>query len=104
MKNPIKKIFDDTKPLFTGDGKYHKYEPVWDATKTFFFLPSPKTTVMPFVRDCLDLKRYMSFVILALLPVTLFGIYNTGLQSGLARGEAPTILGAFLSGAWVVVP
>ena len=60
MKNPIKKLFDDTEPLFTGDGKYKKYEPVWDATKTFFFLPSPKNTVMPFVRDCLDLKRYMS--------------------------------------------
>ena len=22
MKNPLKKFFDDTKPLFTGDGKY----------------------------------------------------------------------------------
>ena len=104
MKNPIKKIFDDTKPLFTGDGKYHKYEPVWDATKTFFFLPSPKTTVMPFVRDCLDLKRYMSFVILALLPVTLFGMFNTGYQSGIATGQDYSVLDCFLVGAWYMLP
>ncbi len=104
MKNPIKKLFDDTKHLFTGDGKYQKYEPVWDATKTFFFLPSPKTGVMPFVRDNLDLKRYMSFVILALVPVTLFGIYNTGYQSGRAAGELYSVLDCFVAGAWYVLP
>lgn len=104
MKNPLKKFFDDTKPLFTGDGKYKKYEPVWDATKTFFFLPSAKTRVMPFVRDHLDLKRYMSIVILALLPVTVFGIYNTGYQAGIGTGESWSVTQCFLSGAWYVLP
>ncbi len=104
MKNPFKRLFDESKPHFTGDGKYKKYEPVWDATKTFFFLPSPKNKFMPFVRDHLDLKRYMSFVILALLPVTLFGIFNTGYQSGLATGQSYSILDCFLVGAWYVLP
>ncbi|MCG8688136.1 MAG: NADH:ubiquinone reductase (Na(+)-transporting) subunit B [Desulfobacterales bacterium] len=104
MKNPIKKIFDDTEHLFTGDGKYKKYEPVWDATKTFFFLPSPKTKIMPFVRDSLDLKRYMSIVILSLIPVTLFGIFNTGYQAGLASGEEYSLLKCFLVGSWYVLP
>ncbi|MEH0019473.1 MAG: NADH:ubiquinone reductase (Na(+)-transporting) subunit B [Desulfobacter sp.] len=104
MKNPLKKLFDDSKPHFTGDGKYKKYEPVWDATKTFFFLPSPKNKFMPFVRDHLDLKRYMSFVILALIPVTFFGIFNTGYQSGLATGQDYSVLDCFLVGAWYVVP
>jgi Na+-transporting NADH:ubiquinone oxidoreductase subunit B len=104
MKNPLKKLFDDTKPLFTGNGKYKKYEPVWDATKTFFFLPSPKNTVMPFIRDHLDVKRYMSFVILALLPVTLFGIYNTGYQAAMATGQSASFFSCFFSGLWTVLP
>lgn len=102
--NPLKKLFDQSEPHFTGKGKYSKFEPVWDATKTFFFLPSPKTTIGPFIRDHLDLKRYMSFVILALLPVTLFGIYNTGYQSGLATGQPYGVLDCFLVGSWYVLP
>ncbi|MDD9302009.1 MAG: NADH:ubiquinone reductase (Na(+)-transporting) subunit B [Desulfobacter sp.] len=104
MKNPLKNIFDQTKPLFTGEGKYKKYEPIWDATKTFFFLPSPKNMFMPFVRDHLDLKRYMSMVILALVPVTFFGIFNTGFQAGLATGESYTLVQEFTTGAFYVVP
>ena len=104
MKNLLKKFFDDTKPLFTGDGKYKKYEPVWDATKTFFFLPSEKVRAMPFVRDHLDLKRYMSVVILALLPVTFFGIYNTGYQASIGAGESWSTLTCFLVGARYVLP
>jgi Na+-transporting NADH:ubiquinone oxidoreductase subunit B len=104
MKNLLKKFFDDTKPLFTGDGKYKKYEPVWDATKTFFFLPSEKVRAMPFVRDNLDLKRYMSIVILALLPVTFFGIYNTGYQAGIGAGESWSWLQCLLVGARYVLP
>lgn len=104
MKNPIRELFDRSKPFFTGSGKYNKFEPLWDATKTFFFLPSPKNRFMPFVRDHLDLKRYMSFVILALLPATLFGIWNTGYQSGLASGESYGIVQAFITGSWFVLP
>lgn len=104
MKNLLKKFFDDTRPLFTADGKYKKYEPVWDATKTFFFVPSAKTRVMPFVRDHLDLKRYMSIVILALLPVTFFGIYNVGYQASIGTGETWSMAKCFLTGAWYVLP
>ncbi|NDY73438.1 NADH:ubiquinone reductase (Na(+)-transporting) subunit B [Desulfobacter hydrogenophilus] len=104
MKNPLKKIFDDTKPFFTGDGKYKKYEPIWDATKTFFFLPSQKNSFMPFVRDHLDLKRYMSIVVLSLLPVTFFGIYNTGYQAGIGAGESWPVTQCFLVGACYVLP
>ena len=102
--NPIKKFLDSTEKYFTGNGKLKNLEPLFDATKTFFFLPSPKIKQIPFVRDSLDLKRYMSFVILALLPVVFFGMYNTGYQSGLASGETYTVLKCFLTGARYVVP
>ena len=102
--NPIKKIFDLLEHDFSESGNFAKLAPLFDATKTFFFLPSPKSRIMPFIRDHLDLKRYMSIVILSLLPVLVFGIFNTGYQSGLVRGETLSFWPAFLSGTWVVLP
>jgi Na+-transporting NADH:ubiquinone oxidoreductase subunit B len=102
--NPIKKIFELLEYDFSDAGKFSKLGPLFDATKTFFFLPSAKNKLGPFIRDHLDLKRYMSFVIISLLPVLFFGIYNTGYQSGLARGETLDFWTSFLSGAWVVLP
>ncbi len=102
--NPFKKIFDQIEPEFKESGKYKKLEPLFDASKTFFFFPSHRNKVMPFIRDNLDLKRYMSFVIIAILPALLFGIYNTGLQSGIASGENFGVFKAFLTGAGYVLP
>ncbi len=102
--NPIKKWLNASEKHFTGKGKLAALEPLFDATKTFFFLPSPKISIFPFVRDCLDVKRYMSFVILALLPCLFFGMYNTGYQAGLAIGESYTFMQSFLLGARYVVP
>lgn len=102
--NPLKKLFDQLEPDFTHGGKFEKMEPLFDATKTFFFLPSPKNTILPFIRDCLDLKRYMSVVILSLMPVFFFGMYNVGLQAGLARGEAWSFIECMGFGAWHVLP
>jgi Na+-transporting NADH:ubiquinone oxidoreductase subunit B len=102
--NPLKKLIDSSEKHFTGSGKFNRLEPLFDATKSFFFLPSFKNKHTPFVRDSLDLKRYMSFVILSLLPVTLFGTYNTGYQAGIANGESYTILQAFFLGARYVLP
>ncbi|MFH2058895.1 MAG: NADH:ubiquinone reductase (Na(+)-transporting) subunit B [Pseudomonadota bacterium] len=102
--NPIKKLFDASEPHFTGQGKLAALEPLFDATKTVFFLPNPIVTFMPFVRDCLDLKRYMSFVLISLMPVLFFGIYNTGLQAGIATGVSRSFIPTFLLGARYVVP
>ncbi len=72
----IKKIFDSQEKHFEEGGKLKKLYPVFEATKTLFFLPSNSTKTFPHVRDFLELKRYMSFVILALLPLLLFGFLN----------------------------
>ena len=102
--NPLKKLFDSTQKHFSGSGKFKALAPLFEATKTFFFLPSPRTRHTPFVRDSLDLKRFMSFVILSLLPVLFFGIYNTGLQAGLAAGKSYGGVEAFLTGLKYVLP
>jgi len=102
--NPIKRLLNLSEKHFTGSGKLKVLAPLFDATKTFFFFPSPKTQYMPFVRDNLELKRFMSFVIISLLPVLIFGIYNTGFQAGLVRGETYSFVQAFLLGSRYVLP
>lgn len=104
VMNPLKKLFDENKKHFSDQGKFNWLAPLFDATKTFFFFPSSKTRYRPFVRDNLDLKRFMSFVILSLLPVLIFGIYNTGFQAGIAQGESYTVLRSFLTGSRYVLP
>jgi len=102
--NPLKKIIESSEKHFTGSGKLKGLEPIFDAIKTVIFHPSPKNKQIPFVRDNLDLKRFMTFVLISLLPVLIFGIYNTGLQSGIAHGESYTIIQAFLKGSGYVLP
>ncbi|MBT3386549.1 MAG: NADH:ubiquinone reductase (Na(+)-transporting) subunit B [Desulfobacula sp.] len=102
--NFLKKILDSSEKHFTGSGKLKGLEPVFDAIKTVVFFPSPKNQYIPFVRDNLDLKRFMTFVLISLLPVLIFGIYNTGLQAGLAQGESLVFIQAFLLGSRTVLP
>lgn len=59
-------------------GKWAKFHPVWDGFYTFLFTPGETTQKGAHIRDGIDLKRTMFFVILALVPCLLFGIYNTG--------------------------
>lgn len=102
--NPLKKLFNSAESYFSGSGKFKALLPLFDATKSFFFLPSPRTRHAPFVRDNIDLKRLMSFVILSLMPVLFFGIYNTGLQAGIAAGKPYGGIEAFVTGLGHVLP
>ncbi len=72
--------------------------------ESFFFIPAIRVQTKPFIRDSLDLKRFMSIVILALLPSFFFGIYNVGLQSLIASGEPAGFIPAIVAGLWIVMP
>ena len=99
--NPLKRVFEKTDPYFKTDGRLSRFKGIYTATRTFFFMPSPVTRIPPHVRDNIDLKRFMSFVILALLPVTLFGMFNVGYQYH--GGNAP-LLEMFSTGMYHVLP
>ena len=76
----LRNILDSIEPQFTGDGKFKKFYPMYEMIDTFLFTPSTQTKNAPYVRDSIDLKRSMVFVVLALLPCFLFGIYNVAHQ------------------------
>ena len=69
---------------FEKGGKYERWFPLFEITDTFLYTPANVTTGKTHVRDAIDLKRLMSVVVLALMPVMFTAIYNTGYQANLA--------------------
>ena len=68
----LRNIVDKMKPTFSKGGKLSFLESTFDGFETFLFVP-----------NCIDMKRTMIVVVLALVPALLFGCYNTGIQVGL---------------------
>jgi Na+-transporting NADH:ubiquinone oxidoreductase subunit B len=100
----IKNIFDKKRHYFTSGGKLEKFKPLFDAAETFFFIPAIPTVKDAHVRDNLDLKRFMSIVVLALMPPLFFGIYNAGYQSNLSSGLSLAFSTVFFKGLFIVLP
>lgn len=71
--------------------------PLYEAMENFFFAPASKAAYAPFGRDPLDIKRYMSMVIIALLPCVAAAIYFFGLR------VIPMIIVSYMAGGAVEV-
>ena len=84
--NGLRNLVDKIKPTFEKGGKLGFLHSTFDAFETFLFVPDTVTKKGAHVRDCVDLKRVMIMVVLALVPAMLFGIWNTGYQHSLAFG------------------
>ena len=73
-------LMDRMRPIFDEGGMLRPFRPVFEASENFFFAPDKRTEEAPHIRDPLDLKRYMSMVIVALLPATFAAFYFFGLR------------------------
>lgn len=106
-------------PHFEKGGKFEKLYPIFEAGDTFLFSPSDTTKGSTHVRDAIDLKRVMIMVVVALIPCTLFGIWNAGQQYMVVNqiqaampsfvpftlGSGPTqFIFAMFHGALIVLP
>ena len=84
--NGLRNFVDKIKPNFEKGGKLGFLHSTFDAFETFLFVPNTVTKRGAHVRDCVDLKRVMIMVVIALVPAMLFGIWNTGYQHSEAFG------------------
>lgn len=100
----IRKFIDNIKPTFEKGGKLGFLYSTFDAFESFAFVPNTVTTKGAHVRDCIDLKRVMSVVIVALLPAFCFGIYNIGYQHNLSVGGDMTFWGMVWYGFLKIIP
>ena len=79
----LRRLLDSLEPHFINDGKLKKFYAMYEMIDTFLYTPADNTNSGPHIRDSIDLKRSMVFVVIALLPAFFFGTYNVGLQEAL---------------------
>ncbi len=80
----VRKFLDRLHPYFAKGGPYEKYYALYEMVDTFLYTPSDVTRTSPHVRDAIDLKRVMSYVVVATLPCIFMALWNTGYQANLA--------------------
>lgn len=71
-------LFDSFRPQFEKRGNLAFLKPMYEAIEFIFFYPPARTPTAPHVRDPLDIKRYMTIVIVALMPCILASIWFFG--------------------------
>ena len=101
LKNYIEKI----RPKFEEGGKLHAFHSLFDGFATFLFVPNTTSKTGTHIHDAADSKRLMSFVVIALMPALLFGMYNVGYQHyKLVVGELGSFWQMFGYGFLAVLP
>lgn len=83
----IRRFLDRIEPQFHKGGRFEKYYAIYEMVDTFLYAPPDTTRTAPHVRDGIDLKRLMSYVVVALIPCILWSWYNSGYQANLALNE-----------------
>ena len=100
----IKNIFDKIDPHFQKGGKLEKMHPAYDAFRTMAFVPAHTTNNGTHIKDAIDLKRTMAFVVLAMVPCIIFGMWNIGDQYYQAINSQSTFLENLIFGFWKFLP
>ncbi len=80
----IKKVLDKYRDNFEEGGKLEKFYPIFEAKDTILFSTNEVTRSGPHIRDSIDTKRIMILVVIALLPLYIFGAINIGFQNSIA--------------------
>ncbi|MQQ09794.1 NADH:ubiquinone reductase (Na(+)-transporting) subunit B [Epibacterium sp. SM1979] len=83
----LRNFFDKIEPHFEKGGKWEKYFPMYEMVESFLYTPKTVTTVAPHARSYVDMKRIMTYVVIATIPCILMALYNTGYQANLAIAE-----------------
>jgi Na+-transporting NADH:ubiquinone oxidoreductase subunit B len=76
----LRKYFDKIRPNFEEGGKLHALRSVFEGFESFLLVSNATSKNGVSIHDAIDSKRIMSMVVIALIPATLFGMYNIGYQ------------------------
>lgn len=98
----LRKYLDRIHPHFIKGGRYEKFYSLYEMVDTFLYTPSDVTPHAPHARDALDIKRVMTYVVIATLPCIMIGLWNIGYQANTAMAsmgieQAPGWRGSILS-------
>ena len=99
MNDPLRNLFDKSKPSFEGKGRCARFFPLFDVFENLFYSSDRKTSGLTHVRDGSDIQRVMAIVWMATFPTMFFGMYNIGFQA-LSALEAINLSGAEHAKDW----
>ncbi|MDR1680329.1 MAG: NADH:ubiquinone reductase (Na(+)-transporting) subunit B [Prevotellaceae bacterium] len=100
----LRKIIDKIKPSFERGARFGFLHSTFEAFESFAFVPNKTTQSGAHIRDCNDLKRVMTVVIIALMPALFFGCWNIGYQHAHTFGVEMTFGAMWLYGFLRVLP
>ncbi|MCS5624423.1 MAG: NADH:ubiquinone reductase (Na(+)-transporting) subunit B [Candidatus Marinimicrobia bacterium] len=100
----LRKILDANAHRFENNGVLEKLYPLYEATDTILFSTDEVTKSGPHIRDSIDIKRVMILVVIALIPLYIFGAMNVGVQNGIAMGVERTNWEQFWYGFDKIIP
>lgn len=102
----LRKYIDKIKPNFVEGGKFSAFQSVFEGFETFLFVPNDTAKSGVHIHDAIDSKRIMSFVVIALIPAMLFGMYNVGYQNAALAGKLAetSFVSMFVYGFLKVLP
>lgn len=100
----LKNYIDKIRPQFEEGGKLKPFRSVFEGFESFLFVSSATSKSGASIHDSIDSKRIMSFVVIALLPALLFGMYNIGYQNYRAAVVDASVLTMFAYGLLVMLP
>jgi Na+-transporting NADH:ubiquinone oxidoreductase subunit B len=100
VENTLKKL----EKQFEKDGPLEKFYYLFEMIDSFLLTPSKRTDRGPHIRDKIDSKRYMMVVVMALIPATIMGMYNIGMQRFAALGQQASAMDMFMDGFWTLLP
>ncbi len=81
-------------------GKDKKWLAAYSAFHTFMYSPNETTKSGGHLRGADDLKRTMTSVMIPLIPVLIFGMFNVGFQYNAAIDGFPEGMSFFSGGFW----
>ncbi|MEM1431861.1 MAG: NADH:ubiquinone reductase (Na(+)-transporting) subunit B [Pseudomonadota bacterium] len=76
----LRSFFDRIEPHFEKGGRYERYFPIYEMVESFLYTPKTVTTAAPHARSYIDMKRIMTYVVIATIPCILVGVWNVGYQ------------------------
>lgn len=83
----LRSYLDSLHPHFAKGGALEKYYALYEMVDTFLYTPKDVTSGSPHVRDAIDLKRVMTYVVIGTIPCILMAMWNTGYQANMAMAN-----------------
>lgn len=92
----LRRSLDKLLSVVKSHRRLSKLTPLISGIDNFLYEPDIVTKTGPHIRDSVDVKRWMTLVVMSLLPCTFIAIWNSGLQEYIYSSSDLTLMKDYL--------